>query len=162
MDTNEIHVGMADMEVSKSPDILASLGIGSCVAVTLYDPYNKIGGFAHIMLPDITVVKNKTNRKKFANTACEDLLAKMLEAGAKRNLIKAKIVGGAHMFGFAKSSILFDIGKRNVDKVKEVLNELNIRILAEDTGGDHGRSVFFDLETGKIRVRSVAHGEKFI
>jgi len=159
---NEIHVGMAAWEVTQAPALLISLGLGSCVAITLYDQYAKIGGLAHIMLPDIETARNKSNRAKFANTAIPDMLKRMEDLGAKRKLIKAKIMGGAHMFGFTKLYMVFDVGKRNIEKVTEVLEELHIKIIAEDIGGTYGRSIFFDLDTGQIRVRSVDHGEKFL
>ncbi len=158
--TNEIHVGMADLKAATAPAVLTSLGIGSCVGVILYYARAKIGGLAHIMLPDIEAVKNRSNRAKFANTAIPDLLGKMEELGAERRFVKAKIMGGAHMFGFADTSRVFNIGARNVEKVKEVLKLLRIRIIAEDVGGSYGRSLYFYLETGEVRVRTIAHGER--
>ena len=145
MRRNEINVGMADLKVAKAPAVLYSLGIGSCVGIILYDSTTKVGGMAHIMLPDINLVKNRTNRAKFANTAIIDMIKQMVEAGAERRFIKAKIMGGAHMFGFASSSAVINIGARNIEKVKEVLGELRIRILAEDVGGSYGRSYIFIL-----------------
>jgi len=41
-----IVVGMADLKVAKSPDILTTLGLGSCVGITLYDKVKKNGGMA--------------------------------------------------------------------------------------------------------------------
>ncbi|MCP4649009.1 MAG: chemotaxis protein CheD [PVC group bacterium] len=158
METKEIHIGIADMKVSKAPAVLSSLGIGSCVGIILYDRESKIGGMAHIMLPDQNQVKNRTNRAKFANTAIPDLLQKMLDDGADKVMIKAKIMGGAHMFKFMKDSPISSIGKRNVEEVKKVLKELRITLLKEDTGGDYGRSLFFDLDTGKVKVRTTTHG----
>ncbi len=161
-ETKEIHVGMADLKIAKAPAVLTSLGIGSCVGVILYYARAKIGGLAHIMLPDIESVKNKSNRAKFANTAIPDLLEKLEELGAERRFVKAKIMGGAHMFGFAKTNKVFNIGARNVEKVKEVLKSLKLRLVAEDVGGSYGRSLYFYLETGEVRVRTIAHGEKTI
>ena len=161
-ETNEMHVGMADMKVAVAPAVLTSLGLGSCVGVLLYYAKAKIGGLAHIMLPDIESVKNKTNRAKFANTAIPDLLEKMEALGADRRFVKVKIMGGAHMFGFVKTNKVFNIGARNVEKVKEVLKELKLRLIAEDVGGSYGRSLYFYLETGDVKVRTIAHGEKML
>ncbi len=158
----EIHVGMADMKVAKAPTILTSLGLGSCVGIILYYSRKKIGGLAHIMLPDIEAVKNRANRAKFANTAIPELVEKMEKLGAERRFIKAKIMGGAHMFGFAKTNKVFNVGSRNAEKVKAVLKEMRIRLVAEDTGGSYGRSLYFDLNTGEVRVRTINHGEKIL
>ncbi|MCK4995101.1 MAG: chemotaxis protein CheD [Candidatus Omnitrophica bacterium] len=161
-ETNETHVGMADMKIAKAPAVLTSLGIGSCVGVILYYARAKIGGLAHIMLPDIDSVKNKVNRAKFANTAIPDLLEKLENLGADRRFVKVKIMGGAHMFGFSKTNKVFNIGARNVEKVREVLKALKLRLVAEDVGGSYGRSLYFYLETGEVRVRTIAHGERTI
>jgi chemotaxis protein CheD len=158
----EIHVGMADMKVAQAPAVLTSLGLGSCVGIVFYYARTKIGGLAHVMLPDIESVKNRANRFKFANTAIPDMIEKMEELGAERKFIKAKIMGGAHMFGFAKTNKVFNVGERNVEKVKAVLREYRIRLVAEDTGGSYGRSLYFDLNTGDVRVRTINHGEKVI
>ena len=69
-----IKVGMADLKVAKAPDILTTLGLGSCVGIALYDNVAKIGGLAHIMLPDSTQIKNNSNVAKFADTAIEQLI----------------------------------------------------------------------------------------
>ena len=159
---DELHVGMADMKTGQSPLVLSSLGLGSCVGVALYYSRLQIGGLAHIMLPDIETVKNRSNRAKFANTAIPDLVQKLEEMGAERKYLKAKLIGGAHMFGFSENNRIFNVGVRNVEKAKEIFKEMRIRLIAEDTGGNYGRSLYFCLETGEVRVRTIAHGEKVI
>jgi len=162
MPVPEINVGMADLKVARAPGIMLSLGLGSCVSIALYAAYYKTGGLAHIMLPDIEQVKNRSNRAKFANTAIADMVRQMEEMGVEKKFLKAKLAGGAQMFGFAKSEHIFNIGKRNVEKAREVLEQLRIKVAAEDTGGFHGRSVYFDLSTGQFRVKTIAHGEKLL
>ena len=39
-----IKVGMADLNIAKAPNSLTTLGLGSCIGLTLYDPVAKIGG----------------------------------------------------------------------------------------------------------------------
>ena len=76
---NIIKVGMADLNVCKAPDGLTTLGLGSCIGLTLYDPVTKIGGMVHYMLPDSTKVSNNSNKAKFADTGIEELLKKDIE-----------------------------------------------------------------------------------
>ena len=47
----EVRVEMADMRADCRPIELVT-NVGSCVAICIYDPTNKCGGLAHIMLPD--------------------------------------------------------------------------------------------------------------
>ena len=56
-----IKVGMADLNICKAPDTITTLGLGSCIGIALLDPVTKIGGLAHIMLPDSTKMKNNSN-----------------------------------------------------------------------------------------------------
>lgn len=159
-----IKVGMADLKVSVSPNILTTLGLGSCLGIILYEPVKKIGGMAHIMLPDIKSVKLRHNKAKFANSAIREMIEKMVKLGASKNKIEGKVVGGAHMFAGVKVSDTpaFNVGERNILSTKEELANENIKLVAEDVGGDYGRSVEFDLETGKVKIRTIAWGLKEI
>ncbi len=150
-----IKVGMADLKVCPYPKAITTLGLGSCVGIALYDPVTKIGGLAHVMLPDSTQIRNNTNRAKFADTGIVDLIKEMERAGASRSRMVAKIAGGAQMFAFSGQSDMVRIGARNVEASKLKLKEMGIRLLAEDTGLNYGRTVEFYTETGKFLIKSV-------
>lgn len=157
-----IKVGMADLKLCKSPDGVTTLGLGSCVGIALRDPVTKVGGLAHIMLPDSTAIKDNTNIPKFADTGIVELVKQIVDAGGMKTRLVAKIAGGAQMFAFQNKSSLVKVGERNVIAVKEKLNELNIPILAEDTGENYGRTVIFYPETGDFVIRAVGKPEKVI
>lgn len=157
-----IKVGMADLSIAKEPDILTTLGLGSCVGISLYDPSTKIGGLAHIMLPDSTQIKNNENKAKFADTAIEVLLQQMLKEGVRRNKLVAKIAGGAHMFEFKNMDDMMRIGTRNVSAVVQILNEAHIPIIAQDTGENYGRTIELHTLTGILRVKTIGHGVREI
>ena len=155
----EIKVGMADLKVCVSPDSITTLGLGSCVGIALRDPVTKIGGLAHIMLPDSTTIRNNSNIPKFADTGIEELVKQVTKKGANRNRLVAKIAGGAQMFSFGSTSEAVRVGERNVKAVKAKLAELKIPILAEDTGKNFGRTVIFFPETGDFVIRAVGKSE---
>ena len=155
----EIKVGMADLNVSVSPDRITTLGLGSCVGIALRDPVTKIGGLAHIMLPDSTTIRNNSNIPKFADTGIEELVKQVTRRGANRSRLVAKIAGGAQMFGFNSNSEMVRVGERNVQATKKKLAELRIPILAEDTGKNFGRTVIFYPETGDFVIRAVGKQE---
>ncbi len=157
-----IKVGMADLKLCKSPDGITTLGLGSCVGIALRDPINKIGGLAHIMLPDSTKIQNNSSIPKFADTGIQELVNQMVKAGAVQSRIVAKIAGGAQMFSFQNKSELVAIGARNVEATKKKLQELHIRILAEDTGESYGRTVEFYPETGDFIIKAVGKTQKTI
>lgn len=150
-----IKVGMADMNVCRAPDSLTTLGLGSCVGIVLYDSAVKVAGMVHIMLPDSTKIRNNENSAKFADTGIDALIKQLVAIGAKPNRLIAKIAGGAQMFAFNSSNDMLRIGERNIEAVKLKLNELGIRITAEDTGLNYGRTIEFYTESGELYIKSV-------
>ncbi len=162
MDIITIKVGMADLNVVKAPNHITTLGLGSCVGITLYDKINKVAGLAHIMLPSSKEIKNNENKAKFADTGIDELIQVMVRNGANKSNLIAKIAGGSQMFNFNSNNDMLKIGERNVIATKEKLKDLNIRILAEDTGGNFGRTIIIDSNDGTLHVRTIGHGEKTI
>jgi len=157
-----IKVGMADLNCTKSPGVLTTLGLGSCVGVCLYDTSTKISGMVHIMLPSSLQIKNNSNVAKFADTGIVKLIEDMQKLGASKYRLVSKIAGGAQMFNFNDSSDIMRIGSRNVTATKEVLQSLNIPIIAEDTGGSYGRTIELYSETGILLIKTIGFGTKQI
>ena len=157
-----IKVGMADLKVVKSPNGVTTLGLGSCVGIAIRDPITKIGGLAHIMLPDSTAIRNNANIPKFADTGIEELVKQIVAQGASRARLVAKIAGGAQMFNFSSKNDMVRVGERNVSACKAKLAELRIPILAQDTGNSYGRTVILYPETGDFVIRAVGKSETVI
>ncbi|MHB1392457.1 MAG: chemotaxis protein CheD [Clostridia bacterium] len=157
-----IKVGMADLNAAYSPGILTTLGLGSCVGICLYDPATKISGLVHIMLPSSAQIKNNSNIAKFADTGIVKLMENMIRMGAKKSKLVSKIAGGSQMFNFNDASDIMRIGARNVTATKETLKFLNIPIIAEDTGGNYGRTIELYSETGILLIKTIGYGVKQI
>lgn len=157
-----IKVGMADMNICTEPDGITTLGLGSCVGIVLYDPYVKIAGLVHVMLPDSTKIKNNSNKAKFVDTGIDSLIEAMVSKGARRNSLSAKIAGGAQMFAFSSNGDMLRVGERNVEATKLKLKELNIKILAEDTGLNYGRTIEFYPKNSELHVKTVGKGLKVL
>jgi len=156
-----IVVGMADLKVAKHPDTLTTLGLGSCVGITLFDRAKKIGGMAHCMLPTYKGFEGQ-NIAKFVDSAVIELINQLVRIGASRTALVAKIAGGAHMFGRSQNSDMLKIGERNAAAGVAILRQLSIPVQANDTGGTHGRTIELNIETGALKIRTVGAGEKFI
>ncbi|MEZ0537790.1 chemotaxis protein CheD [Caldicellulosiruptoraceae bacterium PP1] len=156
-----IKVGMADLNVAREPDALTTLGLGSCVGVCLYDTKAKIIGMIHIMLPYSRDSKISSNPAKYADTGIPLLLNQMEEIGAQKKFMIAKLAGGAQMFNVVKSEFM-NIGKRNVEAAKEVLDENGIKIISEDTGGNYGRTITFYSTDGRLEIKTIGRGVKII
>ncbi len=157
-----IKVGMADLNICKAPNTITTLGLGSCIGLTLYDPVTKVGGMVHYMLPDSTKVRNNSNIAKFADTGIDELLKRVLAAGASRQRLVAKIAGGARMFEVSGLSEVGNIGARNAEAAKAILKQKGIRLIAEDTGLNYGRTVELHCDTGEFYIKSVGKPLKII
>ena len=157
---NIIKVGMADLNVATNPEVLTTLGLGSCVGVCLYDSINKIAGMAHIMLPYSVQSKADYNPAKYADTGIALLIDQMEKKGAFRSRLTAKLAGGAQMFNFKKENDIIKIGLKNTQACKELLAQYNIRILAEDTGGNYGRTIELYSADGKLLIKTIGSGIK--
>ena len=114
------------------------------------------------MLPDSTKVRQNQNKAKFADTGIDQLIQMLTRAGAKRQMLTAKIAGGAQMFAFSSNNDMLKVGQRNVEAVKAKLNSLGIRILAEDTGLNFGRTVEFYPESGDFVIKAVGKSVRTI
>lgn len=66
------------------------------------------------------------------------------------------------MFAFAGGSDTMRIGPRNVEATKLALSRIGIPLVAEDTGGNYGRTVELNSENGSFSIRSVQFGVKEI
>ena len=153
-----IVVGMADLNVTRAPGTLTTLGLGSCVGIALYDPATKIAGLAHIMLPDSKAIHNNSNVAKFADTAIVKMIADMERLGARRANITAKIAGGAQMFAFNATNDNLRVGDRNVEATKRILQSLRIPLRAEETGASFGRTVELYADDGRFLIKAIGQG----
>jgi chemotaxis protein CheD len=158
-----VKVGMAEMNIAEGGAVLKTTGLGSCVGVTLFDPQIRLGGMAHIMLPTSDIAREgQLNIAKYADTAIPELLMRMQSKGAVMGRLVAKMAGGAQMFAFMGGTDTMRIGPRNVEATKQALEHFLIPLVAEDTGGNYGRTVELNSHTGVFIIRSVQFGVKEI
>lgn len=157
----EIRVRIADYAVA-ADGVIMTIGLGSCVAIVLHDSVARVGGLAHVLLPHESMSRDQSNPAKFPGTAVPVLLSEMRELGASQARIRAKIVGGASMFANLIPTGGINIGERNVVAVREVLADLKIPLIAEDTGADYGRSVYLFVSDGRVEVRSLRKGSRVL
>ena len=158
----KIIVGMADLNVTRAPGILTTLGLGSCVGIALYDPSTKVAGLAHIMLPDSTKLQNNQNVGKFADTAMAKLLQDMLKLGANKSRLQAKLAGGAQMFAFNSKNEDMRIGDRNVEASLKLLKSYGIPLIAYEVGANYGRTVELYADDGKFLIKTIGHGNRVL
>jgi chemotaxis protein CheD len=155
-------VGVADMKVSnKTEDEIITYSLGSCIGIALFDPYVKVAGILHFMLPEseLDVKKAGKNPFMFADTGIPRLFKEAYKYGAKKQRMKVVIAGGAQILdqkGF------FNIGKRNYMAVKKMFFRNNVFSDFEDIGGNINRTVIVRVETGAVVIKTAGKGERVI
>lgn len=148
-----IHVGFGEYQISKNPDtVLVCFGLGSCVAVTMYDLRSQIGGMIHIVLPSAYGRPTQTPAR-FADTGIPLLVEEMRKTGADKNRLIVKLAGGAKILKLPVRTDELDVGARNVEMCVRTLKKLRLPIHGADTGGDRGRTVRLLINTGETFVR---------
>lgn len=155
-----VNVGIADIQCTNEANAVFRTILGSCVGICLYDRERKIAGMAHIMLP--TQKDSESNFMKYADKAIPHLIASMIKLGATQQRLSAKIAGGASMFETSANSFMAEIGRSNIQMVKNILDYNNIPIIAEDTGGKKGRTIDLYVADGRLRIKTFGFPEKFI
>jgi len=158
---DKLEVGMGKAVVTRAPYIISSLGLGSCVVITLHDSERKIGGLAHIMLPDSGSLNGLRPPYHCADTAIAALLNGLQSKGVMRQAVVAKLVGGAQMFA-SSEDLSPGIGEQNIISIKHILSRERIPLIGEDTGGRYGRSVEFYLDSGKLVIKAIGKEVKEI
>ena len=127
--------------------------LGSCVAVCLFDPYSQTGGMNHILLPGKADMRVFDNSARYGINAMELLINNLMELGAKRIRLKAKVFGGAHVISTISEKN--GMGPKNVEFVEEFLKCESIEILASDVGGVESRKIFFFTDTGEVLLKRI-------
>lgn len=141
--------------------LLRALGLGSCIAVCVYDPVTKTGSLTHVMLPHSKSAE-PAQPGKFADTAIPFILQTFSSMGIPKYRLRVAISGGAELFSFDRSVSELNVGANNIEAVKKALASAGLKTVAEDIGGKVGRTVVLDTTTGDVTVRQVGGQEQLL
>lgn len=150
------NVSMGQIEFGEGDAVLVAV-LGSCLGVTLHDARSGIGTMAHIVLPESA--GRAITHGKFADTAVPRMVEILARHGTKLTSLKAKVVGGACMFGDGGP---LKIGESNVQAVTRTLQAMRIPVVAQDVGGSQGRRISFSCQDGQIQIERVGMSSKTI
>lgn len=153
---------VADWAADRGAGVLVTLGLGSCVAIMLYDPVERAGGMAHVLLPSKSLARDVSNPAKFPETAVPLLVERVTRLGADPRRLVAKLAGGASMFAQLMTPGTVQMGERNIAAARNALRAASIPLVREAVGGEAGRSVRFHLADGRVEIRSVGQDATLI
>jgi chemotaxis protein CheD len=141
------------MHCAAEPTLVTTV-LGSCVAVCLTDRARRLSGINHYLLPGSG---GSRRGLRYGGVAINRLVETMLDLGAERDALEAKIFGGAAVLHTNTPDN--NIGTQNIDEAVDRLKALNIPIVARRTGGKNGLAVRLFTRTGKVLVRQIAAKE---
>jgi chemotaxis protein CheD len=151
----EVIVKVADWAAERGEGVLVTLGVGSCVAIMLFDPQASAAAMAHVLLPSTRLARDVTNHAKFPETAVPLLVSRLKSLGADPRRMVAKLAGGASMFSQLVTPGTIQMGERNVLASRGALRAAGVPLLGESVGGEHGRSIRFYVQDGRVEIRTV-------
>lgn len=160
-----IVVNMGDYKTARGEKKLMTKDLGSCVGVAVRDPQTGVGGLLHVMLPRHSATRAAETSfvaAKYADTGLDEMIKTLVLQGAGREHLVAKIAGAAHMIKNATIPESQDISSRNLNAVKEKLEELQIPLLAADVGEHFPRTVVFEPGNGTFKIYTPGKDEKRI
>lgn len=157
----ELKVGIGDMKFTRGEGRIITYALGSCIGVSFYDPFLHLGALLHIMLP-LQCGSYDNNVFKYADTGIRETLRKLSAFGMVKARTVVKIAGGAKMFEISGNADFGNIGQRNAVSVKKVLKEEGMRLVAEDTGGTYARTMYLDITSGDVVIRTFGKPEKHL
>ena len=147
-------VGVADCIVSADDsDSLTTYALGSCIAVTMYDPVSQVGGLLHFLLPDQALAESRRalrNAFVSAETGIPEMIDMCVRHGAVKHRLRVCAAGGASV---VPDAAIFKIGLCNQVSLKKVLLRAGLLLEAEALGGKCWRSVRLDIGTSKVWVK---------
>lgn len=142
--------------------------LGSCVAITLWHPREKVGGMCHYMLGRRRGPKHKATAEldgKYADEALQLLLREIDAVGGNPREYEVKLFGGGNMFapvgndpearsqGSRNQARGINVADDNVVAGRELLARHGFAISAEQLGGRGHRQVIFEISSGDVWVR---------
>jgi chemotaxis protein CheD len=144
--------GIGEMVLSSSPsDHLVAYGLGSCIALAVWDPRSHVGGLAHFMLPSGPA--NDASPVKFIDTGLDVFLKAMEAKGCMLSRSILKAAGAAAMLTVGGG---LAIGKRNAESMQAALSERGLSLTATALGGNAGRTVQLEVADGRFLIKSLS------
>ncbi|MGK5091397.1 HDOD domain-containing protein [Deltaproteobacteria bacterium TL4] len=153
---HSVIIPVGGLYVSSNPDEILATCTASCVAVAFYDPQTRIAGLLHVVLPGRRNSPRHNNPQSYyADTGVPLLLESMLKAGARKESLRATLVGGSRSID-SKDGVNDDIGSQNVDEITKLLAQANIPVYKKEVRGKKNRSIELNVKNGKVTISQIS------
>lgn len=146
----QIHIIQGQQHIATDPHIMLTTILGSCVSACLRDPVVGVGGMNHFLLPGdkgtSELIGGGVSALLYGVHAMDVLLDGLLQRGAQRFRLEAKLFGGA---GMMKG--LTDVGELNASFAERFLQNEGIALVGGSLRGAQGRRIQFWPVSGRAR-----------
>jgi chemotaxis protein CheD len=148
-----LHAGQVFVSTERKPIVMI---LGSCVGVCIWDPASGVGGATHFLLPSWDGKGTRSSR--YGDVAISVLLQKLVEAGADRGQLRARVFGGGCLFDSLRetgTSREQHLGSRNIEVALDMLNNARIQVVSTEAGKDRGQRIVFRTDSGETQLKSL-------
>ncbi len=154
-------VNFSEMKISSNPvETLVAFSIGSGIGMTAHDSIYGVGGVLNFILPDSTKANDMSSEKNllmFADTGVKAFLSALYENGARAENLKVVIAGGASIMD---QTGVFNIGQKNLEALKNSLDDHDLKIHHEAIGGTRSRAISLEIGSGTSIIKTIGEGEE--
>lgn len=155
MAPSNVYVPVGELRVSKNLEVKLTTVTASCVALGLYEAQNRTAGVLHVVLPGRRLHYRSSPEPSspyYADTGVHLLIREMTKLGAIPDKMVATVVGGATLL---RDSDGREIGVKNSEMIKTLLQQAEIPIVEESTGGNVCRRLALEVATGRVLIQAI-------
>lgn len=145
-----VTINMGEFYATRENQIIYTL-LGSCIAVCLFDPVQKIGGMNHFLLPGEAHLKSFDSSARYGINAMEHLINQIVALGGVRQRLQAKLFGGGHVLTVVSRE--YGVGDKNIAFAREYLAKEKIKIISEHVGGEDTRRVYLEADSFDVFLK---------
>lgn len=147
--SNSIFLEQGEIRATAHAEIISTI-LGSCVSVCLFDPSRRISGMNHFLLAE---AGDNPPSSRYGDIAIEQLITTMVQVGANRSRLVAKVFGGGAVLPLAAPHAF--IGRDNVRVATQELARHRIPVVAQSTGGTQGMLIKLLTTTGDVFAKKL-------
>lgn len=138
--------------------------LGSCVSITLWHPQRRVGAMSHFLLAyrDSNRPGRNAPDGRYGEEAMQLMLQELRQMDVNVRECQAKIFGGGNMFPDRPSKGGLNVGQRNGEAARALLQAHAIPVVSESLFGIGHRQIIFDIRDGNVWSRQTRPASPFL
>jgi len=129
--------------------------LGSCVSTVIWHAQLQHGAMSHCILSTRQVGSALQLDGSYVDEVLELMVRQLQQLGVPLHECVAKVFGGGNMFPEQQILDKLNVGKKNGEAAKALLQKYALPVVAEDLFGVGHRELTFSVKSGEVWVRHV-------